>query len=118
MFVGAATNVAVGWAHRASILTAEDFRLGSKEQGRDFLSEQALNERKLRTPSKLMTRVRIPFTRSNLFNYLPPSVLKVDTSPGCGVDTNSPLLFPARMLRRPLRRALSALRTASISTGA
>ena len=55
VFVGAATNVAVGWAHRASILTAEDFRLGSKEQGRDFLSEQALNERKLQTPSKLVT---------------------------------------------------------------
>jgi hypothetical protein len=60
-FVGGATNVAaVGWAHRASILTAEDFHLGSKEQERDFLSEQALNERKPRTPSKLMTRVRFP----------------------------------------------------------
>jgi hypothetical protein len=60
----------------------------------------------------------IPFTRSILFSDLPQSVLKVDTAPGCVVDTNSPLLFPARMRRRPFRRAWSALRTASISTGA
>jgi hypothetical protein len=65
VFVGAATDVAVGWAQHASILTAEDFRLGSKEQGRDFLSEHALNERKLQTPSKLMTRVRFPSPAPN-----------------------------------------------------
>src|SRR4029077_10097022 len=51
---------AVKSAHRASVLTAANSRLGSKGPDSLFLSENALKAPKARTPSKLMTRVRFP----------------------------------------------------------
>jgi len=44
--------------------------------------------------------------------------LKFETQLGCFFETFAPLSFSARIRCRPLNRAASVLRTASISTGA
>jgi hypothetical protein len=60
----------------------------------------------------------IPFTRSNLFKDLSEREQKFETQLGCFFETFAPLSFSVRMRRRPLSRAASVLRTASMSTGA
>jgi hypothetical protein len=53
-------KMAIRLAHHAGVLTAEDSRLRPIGPGRVLLSEWTLNAPKVRTPSKLMTRVRFP----------------------------------------------------------
>src|SRR5215467_4622731 len=61
----------------------------------------------------------IPFTRSKSFQRLSHVLpLQFRLRFGCKVQTFAPFLFAARILRRPCNLATSALRTASISTGA
>jgi hypothetical protein len=59
----------------------------------------------------------IPFTRSNDFSHLAAPLFAGDTSVDCCGDTFTPDLFPARIFRRPLRRASSVLRIASMLVG-
>ena len=59
----------------------------------------------------------IPFTRSNDFNSLDIARSSSLESVGCKVWNLDHFVFPSRIFRRPRMRALSALFTASISTG-
>jgi hypothetical protein len=57
-------------AHGFDVPTTKNTRLQSKGRFWHHLSERALKSQQPQGTSKLMTRVRFPFTRSNVFNGL------------------------------------------------